>query len=291
VVAALASAIGFAAGSALQHRVASGPSTSEESRTGFIARLIRRPSWLIGLGLSAAAFGMHALALSKGDLALVQPVIVSGIVFSVLIRAGLDRRWPPRRTMMWVVVTWAGLALFLLIRPTGTTNSVHSSLAPLFVLIGAALVIVATLAARRAQHDRLRGLLLGSASGLLFGLVAGLVKLILTEARQGWAQVFTHWTLWALLVVGAWAILLLQWAYQATRISLIAPAVNISQVMVSIAFGILVMGEGVGSSVGVVAGEVVGLTVTILGVRNLALRPTNAQGTDTSDVPVAAGRD
>jgi hypothetical protein len=57
VVPALASAVGFTGGSALQHRVASGPSASEESRTGFIARLVRRPLWLIGLGLSAVAFG------------------------------------------------------------------------------------------------------------------------------------------------------------------------------------------------------------------------------------------
>jgi drug/metabolite transporter (DMT)-like permease len=279
VVAALASAIGFAAGSALQHRVASGPSASDESRTGFITRLVRRPLWLMGLGLSAASFGLHALALSRGDLALVQPVIVSGIVFSVLIRAGLDHRWPPRRTMIWLVATWAGLALFLLVRPIATTHSVHSSLAPLFVLIGAPLVILATLVARRAKHDRIRGLLLGSASGLLFGLVAGLVKLVLADLRQGWGHVFTHWTLWALLVVGAWAILLLQWAYQATRISLVAPAVNISQVLVAIAFGILVMGEPVGSSVGVVTGEVVGLAVTILGVRNLAALPTTTPET------------
>ncbi len=290
VVAALASAIGFAAGSALQHRVASGPSASDESRTGFIVRMVRHPMWLIGLVLSAAGFGLHALALSKGDLALVQPVIVSGIVFSVLIRAGLERRWPPRRTMIWLVATWAGLALFLLVRPTATTNAVHSSLAPLFVLIGALLVIVATLVARRARHDRLRGLLLGSAAGLLFGLVAGVLKLVLVEASHGWGRVFTHWPLWTLLAVGAWAILLIQWAYQATRISLVAPAVNISQVLVAIAFGVLVMGEQVGSSVGVVAGEVVGLTLTILGVRKLAALPTSAQETGASDVPVAAGR-
>jgi len=291
VVAALASAACFAGGSALQHRVASASSASEESSTGFVDRLVRRPSWLIGLGLSAVAFGLHAVALSQGDLALVQPVIVSGIVFAVLIRAGLDRRWPPRQTMIWLVLTWAGLALFLLVRPTATTNSVHSSLAPLFVLIGGVLVIVAMLAARRSQQDRLRGLLLGSAAGVLFGLVAGLVKLVLAQASQGWGQVFTHWTLWTLLAVGAWAIVVNQRAYQATRISLTAPALNISQVMVAIAFGILVLGEQVGPSVGVVTGEVVGLTVTILGVRNLAALPTNARDTDTTEVPVATGHD
>lgn len=290
VVAALASAACFAGGSALQHRVAGESSASKESRTGFIARLVRRPSWLTGLALSAIAFGLHAVALSRGDLALVQPVIVSGIVFAVLIRAGLDRRWPPRQTMVWLVLTWAGLALFLLVRPSETTNTVHSSLAPLFVLCGGVLVAVAMLVARRNQRDRLRGLLLGGAAGLLFGLVAGLVKLVLAEASHGWGQIFTHWTLWTLIAVGACAIVLNQRAYQATRISLTAPTLNICQVVVAIVFGILVLGEQVGSSVGVITGELVGLAVTILGVRNLAALPANARDTDTSDVPLPAGR-
>ncbi len=291
VLAALASAACFAGGSALQHRVASASSASEESRTGFVARLVRRPSWLIGLGLNAVAFGLHALALSQGDLALVQPVIVSGIVFAVLIRAGLDRRWPPRRTMIWLVLTWAGLALFLLVRPDPTMDSVRSSLAPFFVIIGGVVVIGAMLVARRSEQDRLRGLLLGSAAGLLFGLVAGLLKLVLAQAGHGWGQIFAHWTLWALLAVGAWAIVLNQRAYQATRMSLTAPSLNITQVLVAIMFGIVVLGEQAGSSVGVVIGEVVGLAITILGIGNLASLPNRARDPGTTDVPVAAGQD
>ena len=290
VVAALASAACFAGGSALQHRVASASSASEESRTGFVARLVRRPSWLAGLGLCAVAFGLHALALSRGDLALVQPVIVSGIVFAVIIRAGLERHWPPRRTMIWLVLTWAGLALFLLVRPASSTGSVHTSLAPIFVVTGVVAVVVAMLAARRLRQDRLRGLLLGSAAGLLFGLVAGLLKLVLAQADQGWGQIFTHWTLWTLLAVGAWAIVLNQRAYQATRMSLTAPTLNITQVMVAIMFGVLVLGEQVGSSAGVVAGEVLGLVVTILGIRNLASPPDNMSDPSPIETPIATGQ-
>ena len=118
------------------------------------------------------------------------------------------------------------------------------------MLTGVVAVVVAMLAARRFEQDRLRGLLLGSAAGLLFGLVAGLVKLVLAQASHGWGQIFTHWTLWTLLAVGAWAIVLNQRAYQATRMSLTAPTLNITQVMVAIVFGILVLGEQVGSSTG-----------------------------------------
>ena len=83
-------------GSALQHRAASAVSTRNPGQR-VIARLLRRRSWVFGLLLSAVAFGLHALALSRGELALVQPVIVSGIVFAVLFGAALDRHRPAPR--------------------------------------------------------------------------------------------------------------------------------------------------------------------------------------------------
>jgi F0F1-type ATP synthase assembly protein I len=172
---------------------------------------------------------------------------------------------------------------------------VHHSLAAVFVSIGVIVVIVAMLAARRSQQDRLTGVLLGGASGLLFGLVAGLLKLVLAQASQGLGQTITHWTLWALLAIGGWAVVLNQRAYQATRMSLTTPVLNISQVIVAIVFGILVLGEPAGSSLGVVIGEVVGLAAMILGIRKLAAVPEADQNTDadtsSDDVPAVADRD
>ena len=179
--------------------------------------------------------------------------------------------------------------------PAGSTGFGHGFGAqvtrrPIFVIIGVVVAIVAMLAARRCEQDRLRGLLLGGAAGLLFGLVAGLLKLVLAQASHSWGQIFTHWTLWTLLAVGAWAIVLNQRAYQATRMSLTAPTLNITQVMVAIAFGILVLGEDAGSSAGVVAGETIGLAVAILGIANLAALPDKAPDADSTDAPVAAGQ-
>jgi len=94
VVAAFAAAALFAGGSAPQQRAAVGAADGG-SGIRLVARLARRPAWLIGLVLSAGAFSMHAVTLRFGNLAVVQPVIVSGIVFAVLLRAGLDRRLPP----------------------------------------------------------------------------------------------------------------------------------------------------------------------------------------------------
>jgi drug/metabolite transporter (DMT)-like permease len=270
VLAAFASAACFALGSAMQQRVAGAASADEETRRGFLARIVRRPSWLLGLVLSAVAFALHALALSQGDLALVQPVIVSGIVFAVLLRSGLERRLPPRRTLVWLVLTWVGLALFLGVHPDSADRALHLGRAVVFVLAGVLVVAGAVLVSLRTDVERRRGALLGGAAGLLFGLVAGLVKVVLTQARSGWSEVFTSWPVWTLAVVGLCAVLLNQRAYQATRLSVTAPVLNVVQVLVAIAFGFVVLGETAGLSPVTVVAQGIGLAVMIAGVIRLA---------------------
>lgn len=270
VLLALASAACFAAGAALQHRTAGAPSAAKDSGLQLIARLVRHPAWLGGLVLSAVAFTLHVLALSEGDLAVVQPVIVTGIVFTVLIRAGLDHRLPHGSVLVWLILTWAGLALFLVVRPKGATGPESHGRAIVFVVVGVAAVGVAMLLARRTKIDRRRGILLACGSGILFGLVAGLLKVILAQARPGFSQVFGHWSLWTLLVVGGWAIALNQQAYQATKLAVTNPVLNIAEVLVAIAFGVAVFHESVGSGPFVVLAEVVGLLVMVVGVNRLS---------------------
>jgi len=279
VVAALCSAATFAVGSALQHRAASAVST-EESGQRVIARLLRRRSWVFGLVLSAVAFGLHALALSRGELALVQPVIVSGIVFAVLFRAALDRHLPSRPVVGWLILTWAGLALFVVVRSSRSAPAQGVSHEIAFVVVGVAVAGLITIAAGKVKADRHAGLLLGAAAGTLFGLVAGLLKLVTVQAQSGLGHALAHWSLWVLIVVGAGAVLLNQRAYQNARLSITAPMLNIAQVLVAITFGIIVFGERFDGSALAFVAEVAGLVLMGIGIWQLAAQPTSGSPTD-----------
>ncbi|MBA8792560.1 hypothetical protein FHX74_000154 [Friedmanniella endophytica] len=275
VIAAFASAASFATGSALQHR-AVGQSTTRGSTRRTVQRLVRRPSWTLGLLLSLLAFALHAVALSQGALVLVQPIIVSGIVFAVIIRAGLERSFPPVRTIIWLVLTWGGLALFLAVRPDDRERDVHATLALVLTLVVASgvlgLRVVAARTRGRGRHaDRTRGLLLGGSAGLLFGLVAGLLKLCLRNlGTEGLSGVFTHWPLYALVVVGVWAVILNQRAYSATKLSISAPTLNVAQVLIALLFGVVVLAEPIGTSTGQVITQLLGLLIMIAGIVRLA---------------------
>jgi len=231
--------------------------------------LVRRPSWLVGLLLSMAAFGLHGLALSHGDLAVVQPVIVSGIVFGVLLRAALDRHLPKKSVLGWLVLTWGGLALFLAVRPPTATGQPQTSRAVTALLIGLVVAGTAWAVAHRSTGRR-RGILLGGAAGVLFGLVAGLLKMVTLQLSGGIGAALTHWSLWVLVGVGLWAVLLNQRAYQSARLSVTSPMLNILQVIVAIGFGIFVFSEQLGESSLGIAAQLLGLAATIVGISRLA---------------------
>ena len=290
-LAAFAAAFSFALGSALQQRVAGGTTPDEESNGSFFVRIAGHPSWLVGLLLSAVAFALHAFALSRGDLALVQPIIVSGIVFAVVIRAALEHRFPPTSTLVWLVITWAGLALFLAVRPPTADEAPKNALGAVLVGLGVLLALAGMAIASRTSTPQLRGALLAAVSGVLFGLVAGLVKLVLARFSGGFGAVLGSWPLWALVVTGVWAVLLNQRAYQATRLSVTTPILNVAEVAVAIVFGLLVLGEDPGQTPTIVLGEVAGLALVIVGVFKLASSEAPAQSAEPLPaVEAQAGR-
>ena len=267
VLLALASAALFALGSALQHRSAGSASSSSKRRMA--ATLLRRPGWLLGAALCATAFGLHAAALARGDLTVVQPVILTGIVFAVFARAAIEGRRPGRREMLWAVVTWAGLVLVIALLITGEPRPPDVPEAVIMVVVGAAAVGLVGLLAHRARNRRLaRGVLLAAGAGVLFGLVAGLVKLSLVDVH-GLADLLTRWSLWAVLVLGAWAILTNQRAYQSTRLSVSAPVLNLCQLAVSMGFGLVVFDERLFTSPAALVGVCLGLGLMVLGVLRL----------------------
>jgi hypothetical protein len=150
---------------------------------------------------------------------MVQPIVVSAIVFAVFIRAALDRRLPVRKELAWATCTWAGLALFIAVLPAGTAQRApDGSAARIFFVGGIVITDIAVLLAQRTTTPARRGLLLGGAAGVFFGLIAGLVKVLVTQTGIGMPALLGQWTLWGIPILGAGALLLNQLAYQAARL-------------------------------------------------------------------------
>lgn len=269
----MGSAIGFAVSTSLQHHAAGDTPDHVRGATRLLAHLARRPRWLAGQILALVSFGLHALALHAGALALVQPIVVSGIVFAVPMRAAMSRQRPPAGEIRAVLITAAGLGTFLVSAGAMVgDDGLQSQGLALAVTVVAALVAATTyVTAGRMQTTALRAGLYGVTAGILFGLVATLVKLSLARLHEGGlTALVTGWSMWALIVLGLSGVATNQRAYRVGALSASNPILNIVNVLVALTCGVIIFDEIPSHSVLAVAAQLVALACMAVGLAQLS---------------------
>ena len=86
-VAAVASAALFAVTTNLQREAASSVPTAHGGPLHLVRRLVADPRWLLAGGIGAVALALHALALARGSVLVVQSVMALGLVIALSIEA------------------------------------------------------------------------------------------------------------------------------------------------------------------------------------------------------------
>ena len=295
-VIALSAACAFAVSNALQHRAASGVPRGVSKVGRVLLHLARNPWWLTGTVLSFVGMLLHATALRGGSLAFVQPLLLVGLVLAIPIRAALERKLPLPQELRAVAITAVGLATYLSsVTLAPGQASPRREVAVTLTALGLLLAVAAVAAGRRwfRGRDRLHAGLLGATAGCLFGVSAGMLKLV--GAVIGGEQV--PFSLLVALVValasaGILGTAINQRAYQIAPLAFSMPVVNVMGVLVAIVFGAFVFGEVPGHSPGGMAVQLLGLGVLAVGLREIArLAPTVEEPVHTPQACMAgAGR-
>jgi hypothetical protein len=245
VTLALMSAATFAISTSVQHQAAEKAPASAHSVVALLGYLVRRPLWLLGQLLATCAFALHASALHAGPIAVVQPIVVSGIVWAVPARAAISQRMPSVTELRAVLVTATGLAVFL-VASDPTAGKDASLGAGTIALIGLGVLVAGTaeVAASRAGERRRKAFFLGVVGGVLFGLVAGFLKLALQELNDGGlGAMLLAWPTYGVLLAGAGGVLTNQRAYRTAGLSASMPALNIVNGLTSLVIGFTVFSE------------------------------------------------
>jgi len=274
-LAALAAAALFAAAAALQHRSAGLVATAGSPRTGpevtrFMAGTVRHPLWALGTAADVGGFALHALALRDGPLTLVQPLLVTGVVFALPLRQLLDGRRSRRGEVAWAGALAAGPVAFLVIATPANAAARSADVVPTIVL---ALVIglgmtVCFVAGRRLGGAR-AALVLGTGAASAFAGVAGLLKETMGLLNHGAGTLVTAWPLYALVVVGLAGLVLAQLAYQAGPLSSSLPAITTVDPVLCLMIGVAVFDERFRNGPGDLVGEAVGLALVIVAAAGL----------------------
>jgi drug/metabolite transporter (DMT)-like permease len=210
----------------------------------FLVALLRNPMWLAGWGALAGGFVFQALALHDGQLSVVQPLLVTELVFALTLRR-LWLRQPIRGITWWAgALTCVSLSVFLAMsEPQGGTQypDSHAWATGAWGSVGAAAVLA--LLGMRGSVVR-RTALTASAAAVMWALVAVLVKTMTdTLTEFGVGGMFAHWPVYALAGAGLGAEVFHQATLKVGPLSVSQPLLVIVNPIVSIALSVWIFQE------------------------------------------------
>ncbi|GAA1028295.1 MULTISPECIES: DMT family transporter [Amycolatopsis] len=290
VPAAVAGAACMGLASAAQARATKEVETGKPLDLTLFKRLVGRPLWLIGIAATILGLVLQLVALAFGPLLLVQPLLVTSLMFAGLASARLERRRPDRTMSVGGLLCVAGLAAFLVVaRPSGNSETLVSggALLPLGIAL-AAVTLVSLVVAASTNSGSWRVPGLAVATGVLYGLTAGLMKVVAGQFRAGIDEPFRHWTLYLVCVVGPLGFLLSQNTFQQGRF--LTPALAVITALdplVGVAIGLSWMGESADGRPLALFGEALAGLVIVVGIALLSTRASHLSA--ESEMPPAEG--
>jgi hypothetical protein len=266
---AIGAAGAYALASVLQQRAAEAEPSAVSMRAGLLLRLVRRPVWLAGVGADVSGYALQFLALGVGSLAVVQPLLVSGLLIALPLGAWLaHRRLTPNewRAALYVV---AGLAVFLAVAHPAAGRDDASGRVWLVVSSATVIPAIACAAIGVTRDGAVRARALATAAGLLYGYTAALTKTSAHLLGLGLGPLLTAWQPYALAVCGAIGMLLSQSAFQAAPLDASLPTLTVVDPVVSVLIGAFGFHESVASSPLAVIAQLGALVLVAVGVLRL----------------------
>src|SRR3954470_9383164 len=198
ILLALACALATNLGFLLKHRGAcAAPDVDWKHPLRSGAALFRSRWFAIGMLVAVVAWGFHVVAMAMAPLSLVQAVISGGLVFLTVLAERFFGCSVGRRQWLRGGFTALGLALLAVTLPHGGTDARYSLAAMVafeagLLAVGLLLVLSHKLGAPHEHH----GVLLGTASGILFGVSDVAIKALTGQiGSHGVGGLLSPWLL------------------------------------------------------------------------------------------------
>ena len=206
MVAGLALAVGSALGTSLaflfkQRGAIEAPPVRARHPLRSAAGLFRSRWFSLGWAVAFVAWALHVGALALAPLSTVQAVLSGGLVFLAVLADRYFGLRLGRRQWAGLLVTGAGLAVIAVTGGAHTSALRHYSLAAL-IAVECGVFVLGVALIRISMRDRFgqaaEGLLLGVASGVLFGVSDIALKYLTGALHGGLGGIVSEWTLTAL---------------------------------------------------------------------------------------------
>jgi len=247
--------------------------------------LFRSKWWSIGWGVAAVAFALHVAALTLAPLSIGQAVLAGGLVFLAVLAERFFGFKLHRRQWIGIGVVAVSLSLLTVTGGGGGDANSGYSLAGMIVFegiaVGVGLLLVLSHLIERIPVQR--GVLLGLAAGLGFGISDVAIKALSGDLDSGPAGLLSPWSV-VIVTAAVFSFYAsarsLQIGDGIAVIAVTSVAANLSTILA----GLAVFGDRLGNDALVVGVRIVAFALILVGA---ALIPAPVRAGDALDGPAA----
>lgn len=243
VASSVVAAFSYALSNVLQQSEAEKVTQDQTLKFGLLARLARRPRWLLGLGADVGGYVFEALALGIGTLVLVEPILSTSLLLSLFLGGVINGRRISRVGWLAAVVLAIGVSVFLYVVAPTKGVPVASNRSWLIAAPPIVAFVIACIVAARFASGSARGAFLGLGAGTLFGTSAVLTKAFVHFLGGGITNWIPHWEPYALAVSSITGLVLSQSAFQTGSLAAAIGAEQVLQPLTGVALGLGLLDE------------------------------------------------
>jgi drug/metabolite transporter (DMT)-like permease len=249
------------------------PKGSAGGGVQFLAGLLRRRVWLLGIAAGGIGEVFQFLALGSGPLAGVQALTTLSLVISLPFGVWLTDQRLTRSLWAGASAATVGIMLFVVLgapqigtRPVSATAWWSAGLT-----VAGLLAILSCVAFGRSAA--LQAMLFGAAAGLAFALVSAVSKSLIARLGGGLGEVVTSWEPYVLAGAGLVGFTMGQFALRTGALAPAMASTNSVTLLGAVLLSLTVFGETFSPGPGHVVAAACGLALTVFGLILLARAP------------------
>ena len=268
---ALVAAFLFALAAALQQKGALNLPTISLADPMSLVRLVGEKTWLLGTIALFTGYLFQAAALDRGRLSIIQPLLVTTVVFALPLGYFLTKQHVGRREVLGAAVIIIGLGLFVYFGDPagGKENASNAQWAIAIGLISVVSILLLVFGGGGGLS--MKAAVYGTVAGVLFGLSSALTKPTLEYVHESVSTMLSHWECYALAVAGVLGFVLQQVSLGTGRLAPSVATVSVANPIVGILIGVLLFDERLSRPGWHVLLAVLGLSVALVGAVVISL--------------------
>jgi drug/metabolite transporter (DMT)-like permease len=285
---ALVAAFLFAVAATLQQKGSLNLPTISVAHPMSLVRLVGQTTWLMGTLALFIGYAFQAGALDRGRLSIIQPLLVTTVVFVLPMGYFLTGQHVGKREVIGAAVILMGLGLFVYFGDPagGAANASNTQWAVTIGVLSLLCVLLLVLGSNGGLSKK--AAVYGTVAGILFGLSSSLTKPTLDYFHKSVGTMLSHWECYALAAAAVLGFVLQQVSLGTGRLAPAVATVSVANPVVGILIGVILLDERLSRPAWHVLVALVGLALALVGavVISLAREATRPEPLDPARAPV-----